>query len=355
MATDVRRVCIALSVLVLAACGSRDSSADASAAPTVDITGAGATFPFPVYRQWISDYSARAGVRINYMSVGSSEGLRLLSEGRVDFGASEREPTDAELGPSGCMRVAVPMLVGAVAVAYHIPGLDSPLRLDRETLRQIFDGRVSRWNAPAIVALNPGSRLPATPISVVYRTAGSATSVLFSEFLRGKGRDAGAEPSWRVGIAAEGNEGVAAQIQQTVGSIGYVELAYATPNGLEVALIRNGAGEFARPSEATLNATVSAGLSGRADARGVSLVSLSQAGTYPIGGITWLVLDPGKLGEEKGRKIVAFARWALREGADAARRLEYVPLPAAVVAHYDSVLTSLSFGPCTAGGTGEGR
>jgi phosphate transport system substrate-binding protein len=229
------------------------------------------------------------------------------------------------------------------------------LRLDRDALRQIYDGRLTRWNAPAIVALNPGLRLPSLPITVVHRTAGSATSALFAEFLRGGGARAAAEPTWKVGVPAEGNEGVAAQVQQTVGAIGYVELAYATPNGLDVALIKNGAGEFARPTEATLNATVAAGLGGRTDARGVSLVSLSQSGTYPIGGVTWLVIDPARLGRAKGGKVVAFARWALRDGANAARRLEYVPLPGAVVAHYDSVLTSLSFGPCKAGGSGGGR
>jgi phosphate transport system substrate-binding protein len=343
---------VTIATVVAAACGGDPPAVASEGPPPIDITGAGATFPFPIYRQWISDYSQQAGVRINYMSVGSSEGLRLLSTGKVDFGASEREPSSAELGPAACPRLAVPMLVGAVAVAYHLPGLSAPLRLDRETLRAIFDGRITRWNSKEIVALNPGAPLPALPIVVVHRGPGSATSALFARFLRGSSAGAdsvAADPKWRVGIAAEGNEGIAAQVQQTVGAIGYVELAYTTPAGLEVAVIRNGAGEFARPSEATLNATVHAGLSARADARGVSLLSLPVTGTYPIAAITWLVLDPSKLGQEKGRKVVAFARWALSEGAVAARRLEYVPLPPALVAHYDSVLSTLSFERCPAG------
>jgi phosphate transport system substrate-binding protein len=346
----MRRLCFAVLALTAVVACDRGASDSENAPPPIDITGAGATFPFPVYRQWIADYSRQAGVRINYMSVGSSEGLRLLGAGKVDFGASEREPTDAELGESSCPRVAIPMLVGAVAVAYNVPDLAEPLRLDRAVLKEIFDGRVSRWNAGEIARLNPAVKLPSLPIVVVYRSPGSATSLRFAEFLSGRSGDSSQgpapEPVWRVGVAAEGNEGVAATIQQRRGAIGYIELAYAAPSGLEIANIRNGAGEYARPSEATLNATVHAGIGTRTDVRGTRLVSLPASGTYPIAAITWLVLDPSRLGEKKGRKVVAFARWALVDGASAARRLEYVPLPPAVVSHYDSVLTRLSFRPC---------
>lgn len=342
-----RGVLLIAACAALAACGEKPVADDA--APTIDITGAGATFPFPIYRQWISDYSRTAGVRINYMSVGSTEGLRLLAAGLADFGASEREPSATELWNGTCARIVVPMLAGGIAVVYRVPGVTEPLRFDRATLRGIFDGRINAWNAPPVAALNPGVKLPALPIQVVHRAAGSATSMLFAKYLRGA-PNSGEEgdPKWRAGTPVEGNEGVAAQVQMTPGAIGYVELAYAAPSGLDVALVQNEAGQYSRPSEATLNKTVDAGLASSADARGASLVGVPAEGTYPIAGITWLAFEPGRLGAEKGRKVVAFARWALNAGADAARRLEYVPLPPRIVAHYDSVLSNVSFTPCGA-------
>ncbi len=357
-----RRRAIAFFCLVLIVCASVITGCGRNgqerAVSTVDLTGAGATFPFPVYRQWIADYMQRTGGRINYLSVGSAEGMRLLAAGDVEFGAVDREPTTAELGTASCSRIAVPMLVGAVAVVYHLPGVEQPLRLDAPALRAIYDGTVMRWNAGVIARQNPGVRLPATPIVVVHREAGSATSLSFAAYIRGPARPAAlapTDPAWKVGYAAKGNEGVAAQVQQTVGAIGYVELAYAAPSGLPVALLKNGAGEYARPSEATLNTTVMKGLEGRADAQGAALVGLPMSGTYPIGAITWLVLDPARLGKQKGRKVVAFAEWALREGSESARRLEYVPLPPAIVAHYDSMLAALTFAPCTPGSSAQGQ
>ncbi len=334
----------------LAACGGPDRAPSTGAAPT-DLTGAGATFPFPVFRAWIAEYASREGIRINYMSVGSAEGLRLLAAGEVDFGTTDREPSAADLGAPSCPRIAVPLLVGAIAVVYRLD-VAEPLRLDRATLRNIFDGRVSRWNSPEIQRLNPGIALPATAITVVHRGAGSATGRLFANYIAGVAAasdTAASDPVWPVGIGAEGNEGVAAQVQLTRGAIGYVELAYVGPSGLAVALIQNGAGEYSRPTAATVNATAAAALVGRRDAHGVSLIALPDSGTYPIAAVTWLAIDPARLGAEKGLKVAEFARWALRDGAQSASRLEYSPLPPAIVSHYDSVLAGLKFLPCPAG------
>jgi phosphate transport system substrate-binding protein len=350
-----RLACAALTLGVAAA--TRLPAPAAAQAVATDITGAGATFPFPVYRRWIADYGPRVGVRINYLSVGSAEGMRLLAAGEVDFGATDREPTATELGPAACPRVAVPMLVGAVAVVYHLPDVDAPLRLDDAALRAIYGGVITRWNDRAIARQNPGIRLPARPIVVVRRGPGSGTSLAFAAYLRG-GRGPAplpfSDPAWKVGITVEGNEGVAAQVQQTIGAVGYVELAYATMAGLNVALLRNGAGQYARPTEATLNASVIEGLGGRTRADSAPLVLLPAAGTYPMALVTWLVLDPGRVGRVRGEKVAQFMQWALREGGAAARELEYVPLPPAIVAHYDSVLTTLSFTPCRAGRAGGG-
>ncbi|MDQ8164359.1 MAG: phosphate ABC transporter substrate-binding protein PstS [Gemmatimonadota bacterium] len=347
------RLARALAVVTLAAayaaCYGRDGTP--AAAVQVDLTGAGATFPFPVIRDWIAEYASREGVRVNYMSVGSAEGLRLVAAGDVDFGTSDFEPTQSARGGAACGPVSVPILVGAIAVVYHLPGLGDGVRLNRSTLKEIFDGRIRQWNAPAIARLNPAVRLPPMPITVVYRGAGSATGRLFAHFLSGNDGLAdtvSADPVWRVGIAAEGNEGVAVQVQQTVGAIGYTELAYAAPNGLSLALIENAMGEYARPSAATINATVAAAFRGRTDAHGTSLISLREPGTYPLAAITWLTLDPARLGPDRGRQVRAFAQWAMRDGAAAARRLEAAPLPSNVVAHYDSLLSALSFAPCPA-------
>ena len=315
----------------------------------VDLTGAGGTFPYPLYRRWFADYAVRTGVRINYLSVGSDAGLRLLDSAKVEFAAVERNVTPAQLRSEACPRTAVPTVAGAIAVVYNLPDQGAALRFDADLLADIFLGRVRRWNDRAVAARNPGAALPDLPITVVHRAPGSGTSRSFAEFLASsthwpRPRTTDTDVSWAAGLQVEGNEGVSAQVQQTVGALGYVELAYANLYRLQVGLVQNALGQDILPSDASIRDAVSA--LPASVPPGTSLVLPRVPRSYPIASLTWLVLDPGTTDPERGARVVAFARWALREGARAADRLEYVPLPPHVVAHYDSVLTALRFGPC---------
>ena len=314
-------------VLMLAACSRTN---DAATTPRVDLTGAGATFPYPLYRAWFSEYGARANVRINYFSVGSAEGLRLLAQGDADFGATDR-PLQPELARTakGCARIAIPTVIGPIAVAYHLPSSAnsaSPLHFDAALLADIYSGRVTRWNAREVRLLNPDVTLPATTITVVHRASGSGTGRAFSDFLATSGRWAGGhggdsvDAPWPVGVAAEGNEGVASEVKVTLGAIGFMELAYARQNRLRIGAVKTAGGGFLLPG------------------RGAT--------AYPITARTWLVIDPTHVSTERGEMLASFIRWALHDGAEQAIALEYTPLPADTVAHYDSLLRALTFGKC---------
>src|SRR3954470_10459507 len=226
-----------------------------------DLTGAGATFPYPLYSKWFSDYAAKTGVKINYQSIGSGGGIRQLSERTVDFGATDAPMSDAELAKAkGGPVLHIPTVLGAVVVTYNVPSLTKPLRLDGATLANVFLGGITKWNDARIAALNPGTKLPASDILVVHRSDGSGTSYVFTDYLSaaspewatkpGKGK----EVQWPVGLGGKGNEGVAGQVKQLPGSIGYVELAYAKQNGLAYADIRNAQGQFVTPSIAAVTA-----------------------------------------------------------------------------------------------------
>jgi phosphate transport system substrate-binding protein len=307
------------------------SEREAAATARITLAGAGATFPYPLYRAWFSEYAEQTGVRMNYFSVGSAEGLRLLEHGDVDFGATDRQalPATSARG-AACARVAVPMVIGTIAVVYNLPSLEgaAPLRFDATLLADIFAGRVTRWNDARIAARNAGIALPGLPVTVVHRGNGSGTGQAFGAFLSTSRAWPGAtmdtsDVHWPVGIAAEGNEGVAVEVKVAAGAIGYVELAYARQNRLAVGAVR-GPNGFVVP-----------GLG---------------ASDYPISARTWLVIDPARTTAERGRPLVEFVRWALRDGARQARVLEYTPISADTVARYDSLLRTFPFESCGATG-----
>ncbi|MDB4913881.1 MAG: phosphate transporter substrate-binding protein [Gemmatimonadetes bacterium] len=316
-----RYLCCLAAALALAACGRKDQSAPAT---RLDLTGAGATFPYPLYRAWFSEYATRTNVRINYFSVGSAEGVRLLAQGEVDFGATDK-PLAREPGDSGaCARVAVPTVLGPIAIVYHLPA-GASLRFDARLLADIFSGRIRRWDAPAVRVLNAGVVLPAMPIVVVHRASGSGTGRAFSDYLAKTGKwrtpaDSAADVVWPVGVAVEGNEGVASEVKVTVGAIGYVELVYARQNRLAVAAVQTAAGDFVPPGQGS--------------------------GTYPIVAQTWLVLDPAHVHAGRGSALVTFIRWALEDGATSAKAMEYFPAPPDTVARYDSLLRKIDFAAC---------
>lgn len=260
-------------------------------------------------------------MRINYYSVGSAAGLRLLDRGEADFGAVDSRGSPVERLPGQpCARIAVPMVRGAVVVAYNLPSLGgSTLVLDASVLAGVYAGRITRWNATSIAALNPSLALPAIPIAVIERAAGSGTGRAFTEYLATSGRYSDSIPgdgSRRpTGRAVEGNEGVAAEVKVTVGAIGFMELAYARQNHLAVSALVDSAGSVVTPD--------------------------ASASNYPIQSLTWLVFEPGRTDAARSAAIIDFARWALRDGAAQAAAFEYRALSPDTVARYDSLLAAI--------------
>jgi phosphate transport system substrate-binding protein len=321
--------------------GARDAGTVASGV-RVDLTGAGATFPYPLYARWFNEYAQRTNVRINYQSIGSGGGIRQVVERTVDFGATDVPMSDDELTRAGTRILHIPTVIGAVAITYNLPELTRPLQLSGEILADIFLGRVTRWNDARIAELNPGARLPATDILVVHRADGSGTSYIFSDYLAavspawaaGPGR--GKDVRWPVGIGGKGNEGVAGQVKQMAGALGYLEVVYARQNRLPVVHIRNREGRFISPmpfeiasaATAVLDtlATMRAAAPADADLR-ISLVNAPGKQSYPIASFTWMLLAPDAIGRAKTEQLVTFLRWALLESGDLASTLGYVPLP----------------------------
>ena len=316
-----------------------------------DLTGAGATFPYPIYSKWFSDYAAKTGVKINYQSIGSGGGIRQLSEQTVDFGATDAPMSDAELAKAkGGAVMHVPTVLGAVVVTYNVAELKRPLRLDGTTLADVFLGRITKWNDARLVALNPGVKLPASDILVVHRSDGSGTSYVFTDYLTSVSADWAAKPGkgkevqWPVGLGGKGNEGVTGQIKQLPGSIGYVELAYARQNKLAFADIRNAKGEFVTPTIGAVTAAAAAAaaaLPATTDYR-ISIVNAAGKGAYPISSFTWLLVYRNQPDAAKGKKLIDFVRWALTEGEKSAPMLDYAPLPAAMARQLLKQLSGVS-------------
>ena len=347
------RLAALLAAFALTACGgdgprAGDTGRAAGGSGGIDLNGAGATFPQPIYNKWFSDYATKTGIRINYQSIGSGGGIRQLSEQTVDFGASDSPMTDEEMRRArGGPVMHIPTVLGAVVVTYNVPGITQTLKLTGETIADIFLGRITKWNDPRIAALNPGVSLPGSDILVVHRSDGSGTTFIFSDYLAAvspawstaPGR--GKELRWPTGIGAKGNEGVAGQVKQTPGSIGYVELAYAKQNNLPAAQVRNAAGQFVAPTiESITAAAAGASLPPTSDYR-VSIVNAPGANAYPISSFTWLLVYRNPTDTVKARKLNDFLRWALTEGEQSAAALDYAPLPDAlsqrIIARLDSV------------------
>lgn len=349
------RVVFGLIILGASACSPReaerssegpadsDSARAAFAGSTrVDLTGGGATFPYPLYSRWFNEYAPQAQVRINYRAEGSGEGIRHLINRTADFGATDVPMTDAQLRRVGAQVLHVPTAVGAVAITYNLPGSNRPLRLSADVLTDIFLGRITRWNDARLAALNPDRVLPADSVIVVVRDDDSGTSYIFSDYLttvsmdwaRGPGR--GSTVDWPVGRGDQGNEGVAGLVKQTVGAIGYVEAVFARQNRLPLAHLRNRAGRFVSPMPYEIAAAAAqvlereAGNMTRPNDYRLSLVDAPGPASYPIASFTWLVFAPTVLGAPRTRQLVDFLHWALREGSGITSSLGYVTLPSSV-------------------------
>lgn len=353
-------VASAVAALVLAACGGGDgggSPADMakqaeSGGAATTLLGAGATFPYPIYQRWFAEYAKANPVRVNYQPIGSGGGIRQVTEKTVDFGASDAPMTEDELAKAPGM-LHVPTVLGSVTVAYNLPGLQQPLRLDGPTLASIFAGRIARWNDPAIAALNPGVNLPATDVIPVHRTDGSGTTYIFTEYLSTVSPEwrqqvgTGKSVSWPKGLGGKGNEGVTGTVKQTPGAVGYVELAYAREGDLPTASLRNADGQFVQPTvEATAAAAANLGtqMQQHPDFR-LSLVNLPGAQTYPITSWTYLLVPPHMEDCAKARALAGLVRWSLTQGGDFARTMHYAPLPEAVQGPVLQHLGTLTCGP----------
>ena len=339
-------------VAVAAGCGDGGSSTSASGLviPSASLTGAGATFPYPLYSKWFDVFGKdNPQVSINYQSIGSGGGIQQVTAQTVDFGASDAPMKDDELAKAPAQLIHIPTVAGAVVVVYNVKGVDTGLKLTSDTLAKIFLGKITKWNDAALKTDNPSLSLPDKDIVVVHRSDGSGTTSIFTDYLDnanadwkgqvGKGKDV----KWPVGIGGKGNEGVGGQVSQTDGSIGYVELAYATQNKQSTASLRNKAGKFV---DATVDSTTAA-VAGAAsklpdDLRG-SIVNADGDGAYPIAGLTYLLVYKDQKDQAKGQALVAFMDWALHNGSSYARDLQYAPLPSDLVKKVDDKIKQVSY------------
>ena len=295
------------------------------------INGAGATFPYPIYQKWCSEYSkVDPGVQINYNSIGSGGGQQQIIAGTVDFGASDGPMTDSDLAKAPGKILHIPTVAGADVVTYNLP--DSPkLKMDGPTIADIFFGKITKWNDPAIAGQNPGVKLPDLDIVVVHRADGSGTTYIWVDYLSSVSKEwetkvgRGKAVKWPTGQGAKGNEGVTGMVKQTPGAIGYVELIYAKQNKLPFADIKNAAGEYVTPDiESVTKALESAKIP---DDFRFSMVNSPGSGAYPIAGTTWLLVYETQKDPAKGRKVVEFLNWSLTKGEAMASALDYAPLP----------------------------
>ena len=345
MTTHTRQLTAAVAAMALACSpGDRSTKQHSGGQPPAGpmggvLTGAGATFPNPIYTKWFDAYARETGVRINYQSIGSGGGIRQFTEGTVDFGATDGPMTDAQIAAvKGNVR-HIPTVLGAVAVTYNLPSLGgASLRFDGATLADVFLGRITRWNDRRIAALNPGVALPAEDVIVTHRSDGSGTTYIFTDYL------AKVSPEWKemvghatsvkwpTGLGGKGNEGVTQLVKQSEGSVGYVELIYAISNGLPAARLKNAAGSFIEPTlESVTAAAASASLGPETDFR-VSITDAPGAQAYPISSFTWLLLPKVPQPGDKSKVLEDFVRWMLTPAAQRmAADLHYAPLPAPVI------------------------
>ena len=321
----------------------------AAPAAAQTLTGAGATFPNPIYTKWFDAYNKKTGVQINYQSIGSGGGIRQFTEGTVDFGATDGPMNQSQIDAVGANVLHVPTVLGAVVVTYNLPGLgDTRLKFDGSTLVDIFMGRITKWNDKRLAALNPGVKLPDLDVIVVHRSDGSGTTYIFTDYLNKFSREwkdkvgYATSVSWPVGLGGKGNEGVTQQVKQTEGAIGYVELIYALSNGLGYGEIKNSSGKFVVPSLASVTAAAgSAKLPKDTDFR-VSITNAPGSEAYPIASFTWLLVHKDGKDAAKAKIVKDFLTWMISPDAQKmAEELNYAPLPSEVVGLIQARLPTL--------------
>jgi phosphate transport system substrate-binding protein len=356
MHLSTRFATLALVAVTFAACGGGTTSSQPAATTTpqgatVQINGAGATFPNPIYSKWFSEYNKlHPEVQINYQSIGSGGGIRQVTEQTVFFGATDGPMTDEQLKAAPGAIVHLPTVLGAVVPVYNLPGVEGELKFSGTLLADIFLGKVKKWNDPAIAKLNPGLKLPTSDITVVHRSDGSGTSYVWVDYLAKVSPEwkskvgVATSVNWPAGVGGKGNEGVTGLVSQTPGSIGYVELIYALQNKVNFGAVQNASGEFVKASaDSVTKAAAEAAANMPADFR-VSITNAPGAGAYPISSFTWILLYEMPADTAKSKVMVDFMKWALRDGQKFATELGYAALPANVVSLELAALQKIKVG-----------
>jgi len=313
------------------------TSVSAHAADKTLINGAGATFPAPIYTKWFQDYNkTHPSIEINYQAIGSGGGIKQLTEKTVDFGASDAPMTDAELAKVGGPVLHIPTVLGAVVITYNLPTVKKAIKLDGETIAEMFSGKITKWNDPKIVAENKGITFPDTAIIPIYRADSSGTTSVFTEYL-GKASPAwekevghGKTVKWPTGVGGKGNEGVTGQVKNTPGALGYVELTYATAEKLPMADLKNKAGNFVTPSMKSVSEAAAGALKTMPEDFRVSITNSDGKQAYPISAFTYLLINKEMAGA-KGKELINFLNWAMTDGQKSAPALSYAALPASMV------------------------
>jgi phosphate transport system substrate-binding protein len=309
------------------------------AAENVQINGAGASFPYPIYAKWFSEYNKlHPEVQINYQSIGSGGGIRQLTNQTVFFGATDGPMTKDQMIAAAGKVLHLPTVLGGVVPIYNVSGVDSELKFTGPVLADIFMGKITKWNDPAIVKLNPGAKLPGSDINVVHRSDGSGTTYILADYLGKISPDwkktvgIATALNWPVGVGAKGNEGVAGLTKQTPNSIGYVELIYALQNKIDFGSVQNAAGEFVRASLDSVTKAAAATKGKMPPDFRVSITNAPGEGVYPISSFTWLLFYENPKDKKQARIMNDFMKWALTDGQKYAAELGYAPLPAEVIA-----------------------
>jgi phosphate transport system substrate-binding protein len=301
------------------------------------LNGAGATFPYPIYSKWFSEYNKlHPDVQINYQSIGSGGGIRQVLNGTVDFGASDGPMTDEQLKEAKTKILHIPTVMGAVVPAYNVPGVSAEIKFTPEALAGIFLGKIQKWNDAAITSANPEVKFPDQSIIVIYRSDGSGTTFIFTDYLSKISKDwastvgKGTSVKWPGGLGGKGNEGVAGQVRQLQGSIGYVELIYAVQNKITYGSVKNAAGNFVKASLDGVTEAAASAPAMPADFR-VSITNAPGKTAYPISSFTWLLIPEQSKDPKKGKIIADFLNWMVTDGQNMTSQLSYAPLPASVV------------------------
>jgi phosphate transport system substrate-binding protein len=315
------------------------------------LTGAGATFPYPIYSKWAYEYQKVSGVGLNYQSIGSGGGIQQISNKTVDFGASDAPLKGEDLDSKGLIQF--PMIMGGVVPVFNLPGIETNvLKLDGEAFARIYLGEIKNWNDPAIAKLNPGLKLPAKEITVVHRSDGSGTSFIFTNYLskvsaHWKNKVGfGTAVDWPVGLGGKGNEGVASYVRQVEGSIGYVEYAYALQNKMSTALLQNRDGAFVAPTAQAFQAAAANADWQKADHFGAILTDQPGKESWPITGASFILIYKQQGDAAKAKAMLKFFDWCYRNGQELAASLDYIPIPEKVY----STVEKLWAGKVLAGG-----